>query len=98
MTESAQMKKDEKNKKDEAKVINYKMKKQGKYRGVRPARAIRRLLRGLRMSSRTGRTVLGASGALVDARWGRMPSEFRRKAEWRQYPKSTWIMDSSRKR
>ena len=97
LTESAQTEKDEKNEKDGAKMINYTKKKQGRRHGARLARAIRRLLRGLRMSSRTGRTVLGASGALVDARWGRMPSEFRRKVEWRQYPRSTWITDSSRR-
>ena len=97
LTESAQTEKDEKSEKDGAKMTNYTKKKQGRRRGARPARAIRRLLRGLRMSARIGRTVLGANGVLVGARWGRMPSEFRRKVGWRQYPRSTWITDSSRK-
>ena len=79
MIKDVEMEKDEKNEKDETKMINHMRRKRGMRQGARPARAIRRLLRGLRMSSHIGRTVLGASGALVDARWGRMPSEFRRK-------------------
>ena len=75
------MKNDEKDEKNEGKMINVK-RKRVQHRGAYPARAIRRLQRGSHMNLRTGRTVPGASGAFVGARWGRIPDVFPQKVEW----------------